>query len=601
MGSYNLYIPKTSSANGTQSKNSRLYRKLQNLVVGKTYCLSFDMKLKNFTGTPNSSKPLGYAGVSNTTPISNIENNARFDAIKYPTASSYYCKTPEGSFDKKSWIHPQAGIITYNGSMEWLTYEARFVADATESYIYFENYYALADMYVDNITVKETSATSDKITNIKIPAKTAGTTNILVIGNSFGYDTSREICGKEGIINSGDADVRFGLLTSGGKDPDYFYNQISTGTTSMSYSFYDKSQIINMSAGQHVSLDMVKRRMTDNGQKWDYILVQAATMYNYQWYIHPDVTTTTQTYKNLIKELEKRCSKSKIVIYGTWACTDDYIGKNSGQIGYSTQDEMHKACMDTFDKLSKETGKKVLNIEEIFEEIRNDSALKLPDGKLNRDGYHLNGTGSMVAGLAVYEYFTGVDVTNLDYDKLTHSNNTVTGYDSTITTEQLKKLKSIVHKHTNSAISGNNLKSEENNATNGNTNNNNNNITNNNTNNNNNKPNGNSNNTAKPNSSNDTAKPNSSNDKVKPNGGNSVIVNGDESDNVDNGEIIDNGNDIVDVDTTEKNNSNEKNKSTFFTKTNGIIILCVLIVLLAALVVVIYLVATDKISIKRKL
>lgn len=423
-----LYIPKTIGMSGDEdykanAKFTRLYQKVTGLETGKNYSLTFDLKLSNASGNLDSTSWLGFAGVS--TAELTADSNAHY-GVKNPSVSAAYCRSFDGTFDK--W--DLGGVLIYNGSENWLGYEMDFTAESDTAYVYFENFYGLVDFSVDNVSLKESTADGDTI-NIDVPAKEQTTKNVLLIGNSYGYDTVREL--QNGIISSGSSDLRIGLLSSGGKEPSFFYDQVTTGAKSMSFSYYSKTNG-KAGAGKPVSFDMV------NGfADWDYIAIQAGTTHTW------NPSYNTETLNKLIKAIESKNSSAEIVIYGTWATTDAYASSALSNM-YTNQSGMHSKIMQAYNDIKSATGKRLLDTESIFYNLRANS---LFGDTLNRDGYHLNGKGAVTVGLAFYEFFTGTDVTTLNYNTTSFVDNNVTSYNADITSAQLSAIKTAVHTQIN--------------------------------------------------------------------------------------------------------------------------------------------------------
>ncbi len=409
--------------------NGKICKRVTGLEAGKAYSFTFSLKLSENTET----RTVGYAG------ISKVKLDDAHSNVVLPKAYSFY-SLGGGSFayDKET----QKGRLAYNGEYGWIDYEVRFVAEQSYIYYYFENSGKAQDMLLDNIQLKEAKPVGSL--GIKVKAATDSTINVLLIGNSYSFDATRELMGNhgsDGIINFGCADLRFGCLAAGGQPFTYFKDQIYMGANSMKLKYYAKGDR-EIQSVDGASFDNAMELLAAHGQKWDYIMLQAAT--NNEWLSFAEKGSLKNSeFEEYVSLIKSKADGSEVIIYGTWAATNDFNRERSSYTLFEAQEPQHRAIMKSVENINLQTGCRVINMEKIFHTIRSNKELGIGDG-LNRDGYHLNGIGSAVVGLAIHRFFTDEGLDTMKWNKLSYGAYGVKGSETELTEEQLCKIKHIV-------------------------------------------------------------------------------------------------------------------------------------------------------------
>ncbi len=412
---------------------SGICQKAIDLSVGKTYSFKFRLKLTENTGT----RVVGYAGISETEP------DSRYGNITLPKAYAFY-SLGGGSFAYDRAL--QKGRLAYNGECDWIDYEVRFVATQPSVFFYIENSENVQDILVDAMEIRESQHEGRlgiALRTTKEPVK-----NILLIGNSYSCDAVRELMGArgtDGIISAGNTHLRFGCLYTGGQTFSYFHNQIYMDASSMSFKYYAKGDsAIQTAVG--VSFGEVLALTASINQKWDYIVVQAAT--NSEWGQFAEKgSSKIKDFCDYIRLIKSKSEDSEIVIYGTWSGSEAFNAEKAEHTGFKTQAAQHEAIMASIDNIKAETGCRVINMEKLFHDIRSDKSLEIGDAGLNRDGYHLNGRGTTLVGLTLHEYFTAESAVDIAWNKFKFGSYGVQGAETTLTEAQLKSIKLVAHNY----------------------------------------------------------------------------------------------------------------------------------------------------------
>ena len=139
---------------------------------------------------------------------------------------------------------------------------------------------------------------------------------------------------------------------------------------------------------------------------WDYITIQQVSGYS-------GIYSSFEPYlKELIAYFKELCPDAEILFHTTWAYSQDSTHSDFAKYG-KDQNTMHEAIEDAYLEASKNYG--YVRLIPTGEAIRRARATKMGDN-FNRDGYHLNDKGRLVAALTWYETFTGISALDAKVD-----------------------------------------------------------------------------------------------------------------------------------------------------------------------------------------
>ena len=216
---------------------------------------------------------------------------------------------------------------------------------------------------------------------------------ILAIGNSFSTDATRYLQK----ISGGEIYCR--NLFIGGCSLERHWKEISENLYDYEYQ-EDASPLCMMSVNEALTLE-----------DWDYITVQQVSD-------HTGIKDSYYPYlKNVLDFVKEKCPKAKIVFHRTWAYEHD--SDHGGFVLFDNdQDKMYDAIIKTTEEICKEFSLDIIPVGNAIQKARGLKIFDAKNGgkKITRDGFHLSfDYGRYLAGLVWYKFFTGKDVSNVEY------------------------------------------------------------------------------------------------------------------------------------------------------------------------------------------
>lgn len=260
--------------------------------------------------------------------------------------------------------------------------------------------YTSADdtIYIDDLQLALASNQEYIPLNLGDAERTEDTIKVLAFGNSFSNDGTSFI---DDIAKADGKDIRVADCSIGGCSLERHYGNIFNGTTD--YSFYYRT-ITGTKSFSNVGMYQALVA-TD----WDYITIQQVSgksgkIDSYEPYLG-----------ELIEYFKEVCPDAEIVFHATWAYSQDSTHQDFPAYG-SSQTNMHNAIEETYLKVSQKYGYTPLI--PTGEAIKRARATAMGDN-FNRDGFHLNDKGRLVAALTWYETFTGISALDAKVDLAT--------------------------------------------------------------------------------------------------------------------------------------------------------------------------------------
>lgn len=218
--------------------------------------------------------------------------------------------------------------------------------------------------------------------------------NVLFIGNSFSQDATRylhQISNDEIFVRN---------LYIGGCSLETHVNNVKEANA---YYEYQKN-------GRKLKMTSINDALLK--KKWNYVSIQQVSQLSGM----PDsYEPYTEFLVNYIKE---KCPKAKIVFHRTWAYSDD--STHGGFANYNwDRKTMYNAIVKTTSDVAEKYGLPIIPSGDAIEKGRDLPEFDVSSGgmSLNRDGFHLTlDYGRYLAGLTLYKFFTGNDVTKVEYE-----------------------------------------------------------------------------------------------------------------------------------------------------------------------------------------
>lgn len=249
-------------------------------------------------------------------------------------------------------------------------------------------------LYIDNLLLKKAEDQS-VLTPIELVEnkRTEDIIKVLAFGNSFSNDATTFI---PQIAKADGTDIRVGDCSIGGCSLERHYNNMFNGTTdySFNYRLADGTQTFSKVAMEQAL------KATDQ----DYITIQQVSGNSGK------IDTFEPYLSELIKYFKEVCPDAKILFHMTWAYQQGYSGLSKYE---ETQSVMYEAIEDTYIQISANYDfTPIIPSGEAIKRVR-DTAV---GDNLNRDGFHLNDKGRIIAALTWYETFTGISALDTKFD-----------------------------------------------------------------------------------------------------------------------------------------------------------------------------------------
>ena len=218
---------------------------------------------------------------------------------------------------------------------------------------------------------------------------------ILAIGNSFSVDAMQYLWN---IADDGGYKFTLGNLYIGGCSLDTHAKNIAND--SAAYTYYKNT------SGSWSNTASVSVATAIADEEWDIITVQQASNYS-------GVASSYSKLQNILDYLETAAPNAKVYFHMTWAYQSD--STHSGFANYDgNQMTMYNAILGAVDSEVK-TKSEIVGIIPSGTAIQNLRSSYIGD-TVTRDGYHLSYSyGRYTAALTWYAFFTGEDVTKIDW------------------------------------------------------------------------------------------------------------------------------------------------------------------------------------------
>lgn len=377
------FVSTTEAATGTKSLG--IYGMYEYMFIpmdkalfeeGVIYEYSMDWKLKEYTADKkraiSSFRFVGY-------------NPSAGEVIKTDAKAISYLEELKGTGD---WVNSVLRLrVSYLDAYEQYGIVIRYGTSTPYSE-------AEDTLYIDNILLKKAEDQSVlNPLNIKEEARTENTIKVLAFGNSFSNDATTLI---PQIAAADGTDIRVGDCSIGGCPIIRHYNNMFNGTTDYSFNYRQPSGTKSYGkVGMYQALTA-----TD----WDYITIQQVSG-------NSGKLDTFEPYlSELIKYFKEICPDAKIILHMTWAYQEGYSGLSNYQ---NSQSVMYEAIEDTYIAVSESYDfMPIIPSGEAIKRVRD----TVVGDNLNRDGFHLNDKGRLIAALTWYEFFTGISALDAKVD-----------------------------------------------------------------------------------------------------------------------------------------------------------------------------------------
>ncbi len=323
------------------------------------------------------------------------------------------------------------------GTGDWENTTLRFKISDLDSYEQFgilinysgdEPYDSTDTLYLDTLMIAVAEDQSEvTIIDLDEQERTDDTIKVLAFGNSFSDDATVYI---DDIAKADGKDLRVANCAKGGCSLAQHYNYMLNSEAAYSFVYYTKD------AERQIFHDVTMQQALA-ATDWDYIVIQQVSQYS----------GMSQTFEPYLAELlayfEEQCPETEILFHTTWA-----YAANSDHGGFANygndQSTMHEAIEDAYLEASARYGYAPLI--PTGEAIRIARATSMGDN-FNRDGYHLNDKGRMIAALTWYETFTGISAldTKVDLTTLTGTVGETGGITGFVTADESAIIKAAAH------------------------------------------------------------------------------------------------------------------------------------------------------------
>ena len=243
-------------------------------------------------------------------------------------------------------------------------------------------------IYIDDLklTVAEDQSVITPI-ELNEAERTEDTIKVLAFGNSFSNDGTMFI---DDIAAADGKDIRVADCSIGGCSLERHYSNMFNGTTDYSFNY----RTIEGTKG----FSKVSMQQALTATDWDYITIQQVSGKSGQ------IDTFEPYLRELLAYFKEMCPDAEILFHATWAYSADSTHSDFPNYN-SNQTTMYEAIEDTYLQASQNYG--FVRLIPTGEAIQRARATSMGDN-FNRDGYHLNDKGRLVAALTWYETFTGI-------------------------------------------------------------------------------------------------------------------------------------------------------------------------------------------------
>lgn len=305
----------------------------------------------------------------------------------------------KGEAFKTSYTNLSGSFGTVKATGDWVNTHARFIwrDSFVEDYeqIAIRIYYSTSSphsqaedtMYIDDLKI--TLAENQEFIPLELneAERTEDTIKVLAFGNSFSNDGTTLI---DDIAAADSTDIRVADCSIGGCSLERHYGNMLNGTADYSLAYRTITGTTNFS---NVSMQQAL-----TAADWDYITIQQVSGKS-------GLIDTFEPYLGeLLTYFKEMCPDAEILFHATWAYAQDSTHQDFPTYD-SNQTKMHEAIEDTYLQVSQNYG--FVPLIPTGDAIRRARATSMGDN-FNRDGYHLNDKGRLVAALTWYETFTGI-------------------------------------------------------------------------------------------------------------------------------------------------------------------------------------------------
>jgi len=323
------------------------------------------------------------------------------------------------------------------GTGDWENTTLRFKISDLDSYEQFgilikysgdEPYDSTDTLYIDTLMIAPAEDQSDvTIIDLDEQERTDDTIKVLAFGNSFSGDATVYI---DDIAKADGKDLRVANCAKGGCSLAQHYNYMLNSSEAYGFVYYTKD-----AAPQNFTSVTMQQALA--ASDWDYIVIQQVSQ-------DSGMPETFEPYLvEILTYFEEQCPDAEILFHTTWA-----YAANSTHSGFANYDNdqstMHEAIEDAYLEASARYG--YVPLIPTGEAIRIARATSMGDN-LNRDGYHLNDKGRMIAALVWYETFTGISAldTKVDLTTLTGTVGETGGVTGFVTADESAIIKAAAH------------------------------------------------------------------------------------------------------------------------------------------------------------
>ena len=250
-------------------------------------------------------------------------------------------------------------------------------------------------IYIDDLKITVAENQDYVPLDLNESERTEDTIKVLAFGNSFSNDGTTLI---PQIAYADGKDLRVADCSIGGCSLERHYGNMFNGTTDYSFGYR------TIEGTKHFSNVSMQQALL--ATDWDYITIQQVSGKS-------GLIDTFEPYlSELLAYFKEMCPDAKILFHATWAYAQDSTHADFPTYN-SDQTIMHEAIEDTYLQVSQNYG--FVPLIPTGDAIRRARATSMGH-TFNRDGYHLNDKGRLVAALTWYETFTGISALDAKVD-----------------------------------------------------------------------------------------------------------------------------------------------------------------------------------------
>ncbi len=260
-----------------------------------------------------------------------------------------------------------------------------------------------------------------------IQAVSENTLKILLIGNSYSDDASTFLYNVATALT--DKEVVIGCLRKGGAALGHHADYALNGQEEYDYKEWSAVSVFGYNEG-YTTLDGLSR------EDWSYI-----TLHSDPYKVAMPEQLKAEDMKAVVDLINanKINADAKIGWHMTWACHEECT--HNGYITVDAFDDRFGNQMGMYNAICSTTRDHVMQMEGLSFVIPTGTALQnvrassIGDN-INRDGYHLNDLGKLIAAYTYYAQITGTTLTELPY--IPADTNGVSGYQFSALTDEMK-------------------------------------------------------------------------------------------------------------------------------------------------------------------